>query len=207
MKRIIQEWEIDKAAQTGRVILVDEHSRLTPAALDRAKELNVKLQTVKSSVVKQSTVKDIMPVKIIALASDHGGFEVKEMLREFLRKQGYQVHDLGPSTDAACDYPDYAVKVAEMVAQQKADCGIMVDSVGIGSAMAANRVKGILAAKCNTAFEARSAREHNYANVLTLGSKTLGVEIIKEIVDVFLTTPGGAVRHQKRVKKILNMDQ
>lgn len=205
MKKIIQEWEIDKAARSGKLILVDEHTVLTPAARDRAKELGMKLQTVKSSAVNHSQVKDILPVKIIALASDHGGFEVKEMLREFLRKQGYKVHDLGPSTDAACDYPDFAVKVAEMVAANKADCGIMIDSVGIGSAMAANRVKGILAAKCNTAFEARSAREHNYANLLTLGSKTLGVEIIKEIVTTFLTTPGGAERHQRRVKKILDL--
>ena len=205
MKKIIQKWEIDKAAQKGSVILVDEHTWLTPAARDRAKELDVKLQTVKSSAVKQSTVKDILPVKIIALASDHGGFEVKEMLREFMRKQGYKVHDLGPSTDAACDYPDFAVKVAEMVAEQKADCGIMIDSVGIGSAMAANRIKGILAAKCNSAFEARSAREHNYDNVLTLGSKPLGVEIIKEIVTTFLVTPGGAERHQRRVKKIFDL--
>lgn len=206
MKKIIQEWEVDKAAQKSTVFVMDEQSRLTPAAHDRLKELGLTLQIEKSSAVRQTAVKDILPVKIVALAADHGGFEVKEMLREFLRKKGYKVHDLGPSTDAACDYPDYAVKVARMVADQKADCGIMIDSVGIGSAIAANRVKGILAAKCNTAFEARSAREHNYANVLTLGSKTLGLEIIKEIVTTFLNTAGGAERHQRRVKKILDLD-
>ena len=206
MKKIIQEWEIDKAAQKGTVFKVDEHNTLTPAARDRLKELGLSLQIVKSPAVRQTDVKDILPVKIIALAADHGGFEVKELLREFLRKKGYKVHDLGPSTNAACDYPDYALKVARMVANQKADCGIMIDSVGIGSAMAANRVKGVLAAKCNSAFEARSAREHNYANVLTLGSKTLGIEIIKEIVHAFLTTGGGAERHQRRVKKIFDLD-
>ena len=89
----------------------------------------------------------------------------------------------------------------------EADCGIMIDSVGIGSAMAANRVKGVLAAKCNNAFEARSAREHNYANVLTLGSKMIGIEIIKDIVSAFLNTKGGAERHQKRIKKILHLDR
>ena len=206
MKRIIQEWEIDEAARSGKTITIDQNTTLTPAAKDRIKELGISLHEVTAvSVVDE--IKEIFPVKIIALAADHGGFEVKEMLREFLRKAGYKVHDLGPSTDAACDYPDYALKVAQMVSNGGADRGVMIDSVGIGSAMAANRVKGVLAAKCNNAFEARSAREHNYANVLTLGSKIIGIEIIKDIVTAFLTTKGGADRHQKRIKKILKLDR
>ena len=126
------------------------------------------------------------------------------MLLPYLRKLGYIAHDLGPASDTACDYPDFAFKVAEAVAAEKADKGIMIDSVGIGSAMAANRVPGVLAAKCNNAFEAASAREHNYANVLTLGAKIIGSEMAKSIVKTFLETAGGADRHKKRIKKILD---
>jgi len=207
MKKIIQEWEIERAAQAGKPLLIDEQTRLTPAAADRAKELSVPLQKVVAAPRNQPIFKDIFPVKRIALASDHGGFAVKEMLRAFLSKQGYRVLDLGPSSDAACNYPDYAFKVAEAVSAGRVDRGIMVDSVGIGSAMAANRIKGVLAAKCNNGFEAHSAREHNYANVLTLGGKVLGSEVIKEIVTIFLTTKGGAERHRRRVEKILKRDE
>ncbi len=127
---------------------------------------------------------------------------MKQVLIPFLKDMDYTINDLGPDSDAACDYPDYAFTAAKMVAGGMADCAIMLDSVGIGSAMAANRVKGILAAKCNNSFEARSSREHNYANYLTLGAKMVGIEIAKDIIKNFLQTPGGAERHKKRVEKI-----
>jgi ribose 5-phosphate isomerase B len=93
-----------------------------------------------------------------------------------------------------------------MVAGGKADCGIIIDSVGVGSAIAANKVPGILAAKCNNSAEAKSAREHNYANVLTLGSKIIGITNAQDIVLSFLNTKGGEERHQKRIAKILNYE-
>ncbi|MBD3224640.1 MAG: ribose 5-phosphate isomerase B [Caldithrix sp.] len=147
---------------------------------------------------------EVFPVKRIVLASDHGGYYMKETLTKYLRDKQYTVRDLGPFSPQACDYPDYAFRVAEAVAAGEYERGIMIDSVGIGSAMAANRVTGILAAKCNNGFEARSAREHNNANVLTLGAKIIGIEVAKSIVQIFLDTPAGGERHQRRVHKILN---
>ena len=132
---------------------------------------------------------------------------MKEELKSYLRNMEYIVHDFGPMSSDPCDYPDYAIEVAQAVACGKVDRGIMIDSVGIGSAMAANKVKGVLAAKCNNSFEAHSCREHNYANVLTLGAKIIGIEIAKEIVKIFLETSGGAKRHQDRIQKILDYEK
>ena len=214
MKRLIREEDIRKAAGYIRRIFVDKNTIITPAARDLAKELGVQFEynpkAVGASSLKNADtqiLKDIFPVKVVAIASDHGGFAMKQQLIPYLRELGYITHDLGPDSDKACDYPDYALLVAERVAEGRVDRGIMIDSVGIGSAMAANRVKGVLAAKCNNAFEARSAREHNYANYLTFGAKMIGIEIAKDIVKTFLETKGGAERHQKRVKKILDYER
>lgn len=203
-KQLITEQQIRQAAKGSRIIYIDKNAIVSPLARDTAKQLGVSLEFEQQEKNPDKRLEDIFPVKVVAIASDHGGFGMKEVLVKYLRELGYITHDLGPASDQPCDYPDYAFKVAEAVAGGKADRGVMIDSVGIGSAMAANRVKGVLAAKCNNAFEARSAREHNYANVLTIGAKIIGIEIAKEIVKVFLETPGGEERHQERVKKILN---
>jgi len=206
MKKVIVEADVRKAVRDTKVILIDEQTVITPAARDHAKEKGVKFE--KSGQADAGSLfleqgPNQSPVKTIAIASDHGGFAMKKEIIPFIEKLGYHVHDLGPANDKACDYPDYAFKVAEMVSTGKVDRGVMIDSVGIGSAMAANRVKGVLAAKCNNAVEARSSREHNYANYLTFGAKIIGIGMAKEIVKAFLETPGGAIRHQKRVEKIL----
>lgn len=206
MKKVIVEADIRKAVRDTKYILIDERTVITPAAADLAKEKGVIFEKAKqtdagSLIMEQGANQS--PVQTVAIASDHGGFTMKSELIPFIEKLGYKVHDLGPINDKDCDYPDYAFKVAEMVSCDRADRGIMIDSIGIGSAMAANRVKGILAAKCNNAFEARSSREHNYANYLTFGAKMIGIEIAKDIVKAFLETPGGALRHQKRIEKIL----
>lgn len=204
MKKVISAYQVQQAAKSTKVVLMNEGMIISPLAVDLAKELGVRFEKNLSTIPDSQTFKDSFPVKVVAIASDHGGFEYKKMLLPYLRKLGYISHDLGPTSDAACDYPDFAFKVAQAVATGKADKGIMIDSVGIGSAMAANRVTGILAAKCNNEFEAASAREHNYANVLTFGAKIIGSEMAKSIVKTFLETPGGAERHQKRIKKILD---
>ncbi|HID39567.1 MAG TPA: RpiB/LacA/LacB family sugar-phosphate isomerase [Calditrichaeota bacterium] len=214
MKRLIREEDIRKAAGYIRRIFTDKNTIITPAARDLAKELGVQFEYNPKAVQASSPQKtnrqvldEVFPVKVVAIASDHGGFAMKRELIPYLRKLGYITHDLGPDSDKACDYPDYALLLAERLAEGKVDRGIMIDSVGIGSAMAANKVKGVLAAKCNNAYEARSAREHNYANYLTFGAKMIGIEIARDIVKTFLETKGGAERHQKRVKKILNYDE
>ncbi len=202
MKHVITVRDVETAHQHHREISVDENTIVTPYARDRAKELQVAL--VKTSEKSGTGQLSSSETQTVALGADHGGFALKEELKQFLREKGYTIIDVGTNDDSPCDYPDFAFKVAQTVARGQADRGIMIDSVGIGSAMAANRVPGILAAKCNNVVEAKSAREHNYANVLTLGAKIIGSQMAREIVQAFLTTPGGAERHQKRVNKILN---
>ncbi len=204
MKKIISAQQVRQAAKGVKVILLEKNTLISPLAADLAKELGVRFEENRSVLSTAQTFKDVFPVKVVAVASDHGGFEMKKWLIPFLRELGYIAHDLGPANDRACDYPDFAFKVAQTVSEGKADRGVMIDSVGIGSAMAANRVPGILAAKCNNTFEAASAREHNYANVLTLGAKIIGSEMAKSIIKTFLETPGGAERHKNRIKKILD---
>ncbi len=206
MKKIITQTVVEEAYQRNGQIILSGGEIITPLARDRAKELGVRFITEGAQKIQSNTVKGLInedqPQKI-ALGADHGGYYLKEELKTFLKSKKYQIIDVGTHSPESCDYPDFALKVAEMVSRGQVDRGIMIDSVGIGSAMAANRVPGILAAKCNNVVEAKSAREHNYANVLTLGAKIIGSNMAKEIVLAFLTTPGGAARHQKRIMKIL----
>ncbi|QDU65048.1 RpiB/LacA/LacB family sugar-phosphate isomerase [Engelhardtia mirabilis] len=142
----------------------------------------------------------------VALGSDHGGFELKGLLAAQLTEQGHRVHDLGTHDEQPVDYPDFAVAVAREVAEGRADVGLCVDGAGIGSAMAANKVPGVRAANCNSVALARNAREHNYANVLTLGGRMVETAAALEIVRAFLGTPFGAQRHGLRVAKIDALD-
>jgi deoxyribose-phosphate aldolase len=143
----------------------------------------------------------------IALGADHGGFELKEQLKSHLREKGYAVRDLGTYSKDPVDYPKIAQSVAELVSAGSARFGIMVDGAGIGSAMTANKVPGILAAAAYSEALARNSREHNDANVLTLGSGQVDVELAKRIVDVFLTTECTVDRHRKRVSMIRDLDK
>ncbi len=141
--------------------------------------------------------------RVIALGCDHGGFALKADVRAWCEKAGFAVLDLG--TDAAkpsVDYPDFAYAVARAVSSGKARMGIAIDGVGVGSAMAANKVPGIRAAPCWSVFSAFNARAHNDANVLTLGSRVLGVETARTVVETFLATDFEGGRHATRVDKI-----
>jgi deoxyribose-phosphate aldolase len=143
----------------------------------------------------------------IALGADHGGFELKEQLKSYLRQQGHSIRDLGTSSKDPVDYPKIARDVAELVSAGAVRFGIMVDGAGIGSAMTANKVPGVLAAAVYNETLARNAREHNDANVLTLGAGQVDVETAKRIVDVFLTTECTVDRHRKRVNMIRDLDK
>ena len=140
--------------------------------------------------------------RMIAIGADHGGFDLKEKLKRYLTDWGYEVKDCGTDSAKAVDYPDYALLVAQAVARGEAWRGIMVDSVGIGSAMVANKVRGIRAAFCYDRATARSSREHNNANVLTLGGKLVREDEAREITRVWLDTEFAGGRHQGRVDKI-----
>jgi RpiB/LacA/LacB family sugar-phosphate isomerase len=141
-------------------------------------------------------------VSLVAVGSDHGGFALKEEVKAHLTRLGYRFHDFGTHSTDAVDYPDIARKVARAVRSGEARLGILVDGAGLGSAMAANKVRGIRAAPCLDAKAARNAREHNDANVLTLGSGFLDAARMHEIVEVFLTASCTEERHRRRVDKI-----
>ena len=138
----------------------------------------------------------------VALGADHGGFTMKEELKGHLSRLGYQFRDFGTFTPDPVDYPDVAHAVARAVRTGEARVGILVDGAGIGSAMAANKVPGIRAAPCLDAAAAKNAREHNDANVLTLGARFLDSPRLREIVETFLRTECTEERHRRRVAKI-----
>ncbi len=143
----------------------------------------------------------------IALGADHGGFALKQILKEFIASLGYPVVDCGTHSTDAVDYPDLAYAVARLVSTGEAWRGIVVDGAGIGSAMAANKVPGVRAALCYDHATAINSREHNDANVLTLGAGLIGVNLAQQIVQTWLATPFGGGRHQKRVDKVLEIEK
>lgn len=142
----------------------------------------------------------------IVIASDHAGFPIKEILIPFIRELGHEIIDLGPSTNAPVDYPDFAFLVANQVSNSKADRGIMIDGVGVASSMVANKFPNIRSAVCNDLFSANSSRAHNNANVLTMGSRIVGDGLAKEIVKVWLNTEF-ETRHQTRIEKIFRIEK
>src|SRR5213078_1194141 len=133
---------------------------------------------------------------------DHGGYAMKEELKTFLAEFGHRVHDFGTNSEDAVDYPDFAYAVARSVSEGASDLGIVIDGAGVGSAMTANKVPGVRAAACYSVDVARNSREHNDANVLTLGSKTISSAEMREIVGAWLATEITEDRHRKRVGKI-----
>lgn len=143
----------------------------------------------------------------VAIGADHGGFELKGELIQALVAREYRVLDCGTFSTAAVDYPDFAYAVAKLVSDGAAWRGILIDGAGIGSAMAANKVPGVRAANCNDPKMASNAREHNDANVLTLGAKMMDTATALEVVGIFLTTNCTEARHQKRVAKIMEIEK
>lgn len=144
--------------------------------------------------------------KTVAIGADHGGFPLKETLKGFLSEAGYQVIDCGTSSTESVDYPDFAQAVAQQVASGKAWRGIMIDGAGIGSCMAANKVHGVRAAMCYDHATAFNSREHNNANLLTLGAGLIGPSLAKQITTTFLETEFGGGRHARRVDKIMAIE-
>lgn len=142
----------------------------------------------------------------IVVGSDHGGYELKTQLAAWLREQGHNVQDVGTHSKESVDYPVFAAAVARAVAAGRCDFGIMVDGAGIGSAMAANKIPGVRAAACYSEALARNSREHNGANVLTLGAGQTNLEQAKAIVDVFLATDCTEERHLRRVQMIKDLE-
>ena len=147
------------------------------------------------------------PQKTVAIGADHGGFPLKEILKSFLEERGYSVIDCGTNSTESVDYPDFARAVAQHVQTRKSWRGIMIDGAGIGSCMAANKVSGVRAAMCYDHATAFNSREHNNANLLTLGAGLIGTSLAKQIVTTFLETEFGGGRHAHRVDKIMEIEK
>ena len=145
-------------------------------------------------------------MKKIALASDHGGFDLKESVIAHLLNTGWEVDDLGPHSGDSVDYPDYGIKLAEAVAEKKVKRGIVICGTGIGMSIVVNRYPGIRGTLCSDVFTAKLCREHNDSNILIMGGRVIGKGLAAEIVNTWLNTPFEGGRHQRRLDKINQID-
>ncbi len=209
-KKVITERAIRDAAKEGSTTYVaPDNTVVTPLARDAAHELGISIvfgsQGVDSAPQEGQARKNVS--QVICIGSDHGGYELKTELIIWLKKAGHQIVDLGTDTPKSCDYPDFAYAVASMVAEGRARLGIMIDGVGVGSSIVCNKVPGTRAACAYNEFAAWNARAHNDANVLTLGSRSMGNEVVKRIVEVFLTTEFEGGRHERRVQKVTDIEE
>ena len=186
---------------------VPDGAIVTPLARQAALERGVNIVGQDSSLPRVAEGASASSPKTVALAADHGGFELKNMLGAHLQTRGFTVLDCGTNSKEAVDYPDYALAAARLVAQSETACAIIVDGAGIGSCMVANKIPGVRAAMCYDEATAVNSREHNDANVLTLGAGLIGEALAKRIVDKWLDTPHGGGRHARRVGKIMDIER
>ncbi|MEL6712400.1 MAG: RpiB/LacA/LacB family sugar-phosphate isomerase [Planctomycetota bacterium] len=189
-----------RAAAPDSELVIPPGSTITPLAREVAHERGVRFVTGRSAEpLGPARPGGVARARRIAVASDHGGFALKDELVPLLRELGQRPVDLGPAEGkTSVHYPDFAARVAREVSEGRADLGIVVDGAGIGSAMVANKFPGVLAANCWDERTARNAREHNHANVLTLGSGHLDLAAARAVIAAFLATPHGDGRHARR---------
>ncbi len=143
----------------------------------------------------------------IAIGSDHAGFKLKQLIIEYLTKEGVSHIDYGTNSTESVDYPDFIFTVAKAVSEKKADRGIVICGSGIGASIVANKIKGIRAARCENEYVARFSRLHNDSNILALGERVIGTEIAVSIVKVWLNTGFEGGRHQRRLDKIAELER
>ena len=206
--------EFDRDESSKSLITEDDLRGLEPESRLRVAE-NVKFTALAQDIVNERRIELIRKqsrhnatkAKSVAIGSDHGGFKMKEQLKNFLTDFGLQVRDFGTDSDDAVDYPDFAHAVAKSVSGRQVDVGIIIDGAGIGSAMTANKVPNVRAAACYSTALAKNSREHNGANVLTLGAGQNTFEELKHIVEAFISTDISEERHKKRVSKIDNIEK
>ncbi|MCI5836557.1 MAG: ribose 5-phosphate isomerase B [Veillonellaceae bacterium] len=142
----------------------------------------------------------------LVIGSDHGGFHLKETILAHLREQGHEVHDCGTHSTDSCDYPLIATAAADEIRSGRAELGILICGTGIGIGIAANKIPGIRAALCHDVFSARASRQHNDANVLTLGERVIGAGLALTIVDEFLAGEFEGGRHSRRVGQLRDLE-
>lgn len=193
----------------GATLTLPPGALITPLARQAALDRGITLQEGSSTPAPRQAGREAgtPPQRRVAIGADHGGYALKEAFKPLLGSLGYEVVDCGTHSTDAVDYPDIAYAVARLVADGSCANGIIVDGAGIGSCMAANKVPGIRAALCYDHATAVNSREHNFANVLTLGAGLIGANLAQQIVTDWLATPYGAERHAKRVAKIMAIEK
>jgi ribose 5-phosphate isomerase B len=209
MKPVLTAADLKGVPEGGEVVVTQE-TLITPLARDEIERRGITFRVVASGEREASGGApggSVDTARVVAIGADHGGYELKELLKTYLRDWGYKLLDLGTDSTAAVDYPDFAEAVANAVARGDAWLGVVVDSAGIGSSIAANKVAGARAALCYDRATARNSREHNDANVLSLGAKLMSPEAAREILAIWLSTPFAGGRHQRRVDKIRGIEE
>ena len=199
MRAVITEADIPPAGELSIVA----GSIVTPSARDLARERGVVLRELAAGQALPAATPD----RTIAIGADHGGFQMKRALLPVLAELGFAAKDIGVFEEKPADYPDIAVAVAQSVAAGSSKLGIIIDGAGIGSCMAANKVVGIRAALCYDVASARNSREHNNANILTLGGRLLTESQAEAVLRTWLATPFAGGRHQARVDKIMEIER
>lgn len=195
-----------RQAQPGSELPVPPDAIITDLAREVAQEKQIRLVEHPSLSIVDRKITQSGPV--VALGSDHGlSFSMKEALRPYLEELGFTALDCGTYSPDSVDYPDIAYAVAQQVANGTAWRGIVIDGAGIGSCMAANKVPGVRAALCYNQAMAANSREHNDANVLTLGAGMIGLNLARQIIETWLKTDFGGGRHARRVDKIIEIEQ
>ena len=193
--------------EPGTSVRLAPRGHVTPLAADTLRERRITVVAEDASVPADADLVPVADIRRVAIGSDHVGFDLKAHLVGALRGRGLQVHDVGMLERTPADYPDIAAAVARQVARREADAGIVIDGAGLGSAIAANKVVGVRAAMCVSETLARYSREHNGANVLTLGATLLTVAEATAIVTRFLETPMREARYVARLAKIARLER
>jgi len=186
----------------GGEVRVAPGTLITPLARDEAERRRIAILSDSVGAAAESA-----SARAVAIGGDHAGYELKEQLKGYLREWGYVVLDQGTDSAAPVDYPDFAEAVAKAVVRGEAWRGVVIDGAGIGSSIAANKVPGARAALCYDRATARNSREHNDANILSLGARMIPAEVAREILAVWLETPFAGGRHQRRVDKIQAIEE
>lgn len=195
-----------RVLEIGSSVSLKPGGHVTPLAADTLRARRI---TVVSAVAEASLdgLAPVAPVRTLAIGSDHSGVALKAALRDHLRQRGLRVIDVGTEGPEPVDYPDIAAQAARLVARKEVDAAIVIDGAGIGSAIAANKIAGARAAMCTDKTLARYSREHNGANVLSLGASLVSVDEARAIVDTWLATPMGEARYIRRLAKIRALEQ
>jgi ribose 5-phosphate isomerase B len=191
----------------GETVMLSRGGHITPLAQDTLKERRVTVVREGGASADEASLAPKADIRTVAIASDHTGVKLRQQLVTFLRGRGLAVQDLGTDGSDPVDYPDVAVSVAILVARGEADAGIVIDGAGIGSAIAANKVRGVRAVMATSELVARYSREHNGANVLTLGATLVNPDEARAIVTTWLTTAMREPRYIRRLAKIRDVEK